>query len=98
MSESESEAKILFSGRSLQSVRFRYSSTADEPFGLKCILNKDLVYFNFNPFLVYNNQLLEIRMIIQIRNTRGRRAKSGHMEDFAELSPFKVNALQYPHQ
>ena len=69
MSESESEAKILFSGRSLQSVRFRYSSTAEEPIGLQCILNKDLVYFNFNPFLVYNNQLLEIRMIIQIRNT-----------------------------
>ena len=60
MSESESEAKILSSGRSLQSVRFRYSSTAEEPFGLKCILNKDLVYFNFNPFLAYNDQLLEI--------------------------------------
>ena len=65
MSESESEAKILSSGRSLQSVRFRYSSTAEEPFGLKCILNKDLVYFNFNPFLAYNDQLLEImRQII----------------------------------
>ena len=42
MSESESEAKILSSGRSLQSVRFRYSSTAEEPIGLKCILNKSV--------------------------------------------------------
>ena len=70
MSESESEAKILSSGRSLQSVRFRYSSTAEEPFGLKCILNKDLVYFNFNPFLAYNDQLLEIMKTTKKKTTQ----------------------------
>ena len=48
MSESESEAKILSSGRSLQSVRLRYSSTAEEPFGLKCILLKKNMFSVFS--------------------------------------------------
>ena len=55
--ESESGCHLQIVAGVLQSVSFSNSSTAEEPIGLKCILDKICLSFILNDFLAETNNL-----------------------------------------